>query len=89
MGRLGRATCTVHLIYATDQPERKKCTTTYYHLSNKLGGWNKLGGGAKKLKSINVEVGITVEVGFFFEKSINLEDGFLRGGLIFFFQKPP
>ena len=57
----------------------------YSHLSNSRGDWNKHGGGAKVAKSINVEVGITVEVGFFFEKSINLEDGFLRGGWVFFF----
>ena len=30
----------------------------YSHLSNKRGGWNKHGGGAKVAKSINVEVGI-------------------------------
>ena len=59
------------------------------HLSNKRGGWNKREGGAKGAKSINVEVGITVEVGFFFfEKSINLEGGFLRGGWIFFKKTP-
>ena len=57
--------------------KEKKCTTTYSHLSNKLGGWNKREGGAKKLKSINVEVGITVEVGIF--RKINN-----RGGWIFF-----
>ena len=28
----------------------------YSHLSNKQGGWNKRGGGAKVAKSINVEV---------------------------------
>ena len=30
----------------------------YSHISNKRGGWNKRGGGAKDAKSINVEVGI-------------------------------
>ena len=30
----------------------------YSHLSNKRGGWNKCGGGAKFAKSLNVEVGI-------------------------------
>jgi hypothetical protein len=30
----------------------------YSHLSNKRGGWNKRGGGAKVAKSINVEVRI-------------------------------
>ena len=37
----------------------------YSHLSNKRGGWNKRGGGAKVVKSINVEVEITVEAGIF------------------------
>ena len=67
----------------------KKISFVYSHLSNKRGGWNKRGGGAKVAKSINGEVGITVEVGFFFfEKSINLEGGFLRGGWIFFKKTP-
>ena len=35
----------------------------YSHLSNKSGGWNKPGGGAKFPKSLNVEVGINVEGG--------------------------
>ena len=30
----------------------------YSHLSNKRGGWNKRGGGAKFAKSLNVEGGI-------------------------------
>ena len=37
----------------------------YSHLSNKCGGWNKGGGGAKNAKSINVEVGKIVEAGIF------------------------
>ena len=37
----------------------------YSHLSNKRGGWNKRGGGAKNTKSRNVEVGIIVEAGIF------------------------
>ena len=32
--------------------------TAYSHLSNKRGGWNKRGGGAKFAKSLNVEGGI-------------------------------
>ena len=32
--------------------------STHSHLSNKRGGWNKCGGGAKVAKSKNVEVGI-------------------------------
>ena len=31
---------------------------TYSHLSNKRGGWNKCGGGAKNGESKNLEVGI-------------------------------
>ena len=38
---------------------------SYSHLFNKRGGWNKGGGGAKNDKSLNVEVGINVEGGFF------------------------
>ena len=34
----------------------------YSHLSNKRGGWKKRGGGAKNAKSLNVEVGINVEL---------------------------
>ena len=49
----------------------KKNRKIYSHLSNKRGG------GAKVTKSITVEVGITLEVGFCFEKSINVEGGFL------------
>ena len=40
-------------------------TFDYSHLSNNRGGWNKREGGAKAAKSINVEVGIIVEVGIF------------------------
>jgi hypothetical protein len=29
----------------------------YFYLSNKRGGWNKRGGGAKNAKSLNVEGG--------------------------------
>ena len=32
--------------------------SSYSHLSNKRGGWNKRGGGANDAKSMNVEVGI-------------------------------
>ena len=35
-----------------------KRTIAYSHLSNKGGGWNKRGGGAKVARSIIVEVGI-------------------------------
>ena len=41
---------------------------TYSHLSNKRGGWNKLRGGAKFAKSINVEVGINVEGAILWKK---------------------
>jgi hypothetical protein len=40
----------------------------YSHLSNKRGGWNKRGGGAKFAKSLNVEVGIYVEGGILWNK---------------------
>ena len=40
----------------------------YAHLSNKSGGWNKRGGGAKFAKSLNVEVGINVEGGILWKK---------------------
>ena len=42
----------------------KLLQSAYSHLSNNRGGWNK-GGGAKVAKSLNVEVGINVEGGFF------------------------
>ena len=35
----------------------------YSHLSNNRGGWNKREGSAKVAKSINMEIGINVEVG--------------------------
>ena len=50
------------------------------HKLNKRGGWNKHGGVAKVAKSINLEVGITMEVENFFDKSINMEGAFVRGG---------
>ena len=34
----------------------------FHNLSNKRGTWNKRGGGAKKAKSLNVELGINEEV---------------------------
>ena len=40
------------------------------HLSNNRGGWNKCGGGAKVAKSLNVEVGINMESGFFWKKLV-------------------
>ena len=42
----------------------------YSHLSNKRGGWNKRGGGAKVAKSINVEVRINVGLDFFGKKLV-------------------
>ena len=38
--------------------EQVKKAFSYSHLSNKRGGWNKRGGGAKFAKSLNVEGGI-------------------------------
>ena len=42
----------------------------YSHLSNKRGGWNKRGGGAKAAKLMNMEVGICTRGGWdFFGKN--------------------
>jgi hypothetical protein len=38
----------------------------YSHLSNKHGGWNEYRGGAKVVKSLNMEVGINI----FLEKKL-------------------
>ena len=46
----------VHWVYSTCLSAGTE--SKYSHLSNKRGGWNKRGGGAKAAKSINVEVGI-------------------------------
>jgi hypothetical protein len=45
----------------------------YSHLSNKRGGWNIRGGGAKVAKSLNVEVGKKKS-----KKSINVEGGIFQ-----------
>ena len=37
----------------------------YSHISNKRGGWNNRGGGAKFAKLLNLELGINVEGGIF------------------------
>ena len=42
---------------------------SYSHLSNSCKGMNKRGGGAKVAEPMNVEVGINIEDGFFFEKN--------------------
>ena len=42
-----------------------KLNDGYSHLSNKRGAWNKRGGVAKFAKSLNVDVGINVELGIF------------------------
>ena len=44
---------------------------SYSHFSNSQEGWNKRGVGAKVAKSINMEVGIKVEGGIFWEKLIH------------------
>ena len=52
--------------------------STYSHLFNKRGAWNKRGGGAKFAKLLNVELGINEE--WRVEKSkklISEEGGFL------------
>ena len=46
-------------------------TLRHSHLSNKRGGWNKHGGGAKVAKSINVEVGINVDGAIFWKKLVH------------------
>jgi hypothetical protein len=43
----------------------------YSQLSNRRGGWNKHGGGAKVSELINEEVGINVEVGIFWKKLVH------------------
>ena len=43
----------------------------YSHLSNKRGGWNKRGGGAKVAKSINLEVGINAEGRIIWKKLVH------------------
>ena len=49
------------LIHVEAQKFSHESRHEYSHLSNKRGGWNKRGGGAKFAKSLNVEVGINVE----------------------------
>ena len=44
---------------------------TYSHLFNKRGAWNKRGGGAIVVKSLNVEVGKKGEGGIFREKLVH------------------
>ena len=43
--------------------------TTYSHLSNSRGGWNKHEGGAKVPELINEEVGMNMEGGIFWKKT--------------------
>ena len=49
----------------------KNLHSTYSHLSNNRGGWNKRGGIVKVAKSINVDVGINLEGGIFWKKLVN------------------
>ena len=44
----------------------------YSHLSNKHGGWNEYRGGAKVVKSLNMEVGINMEGGIFWKKLVHI-----------------
>ena len=60
------------------RPIRARSYFRYSHLSIKRGGWNKLGGGAKVAKSLNVEVEINVEGGIFWKK---LEHNFNKRGV--------
>ena len=56
---------------------------TNSHIFNKCGGWNKRGGGAKVAKSLNKEVGINVEGGFFWKKLVhNSNKRGVKGGKI-------
>ena len=41
----------------------RRTVSSYSHLSNNCGGWNKREGEAKIAKSLNVEAGINMEVG--------------------------
>ena len=50
---------------------------TFQLLSNNRGGWNKREGGAKVVKSLNVEVGINVEGEIFWKKL--LHNSYKRG----------
>ena len=43
----------------------------YSHPSNKREGWNKRRGGAKVVKSINLEVGLNMEGGIFWKKLVH------------------
>ena len=45
--------------------------STYSHLFNKRGAWNKQRGVAKFAKSLNMEVGINVEDGIFWKKLVH------------------
>ena len=47
----------------------KCCCLISILISNKCRGWNTCGGGAKVAKSINVEVGISMEGGIFWKKT--------------------
>ena len=51
------------------QARENRYSDNYSNLSKSRGGWNKRGGGAKVAKSINMEVGINVEGGFFLLKT--------------------
>ena len=67
MGHLGKATCTEHPISAQTSQEDIECAKAeeYSHLSNSRGG------GAKVPELINEEVGINVEGGIFWKKTVH------------------
>ena len=52
----------------------------YSHLSNKHGNWNKHTGGAKVVKSLNMEVGINVEGGILWKKLMHNSNKRVEGG---------
>ena len=58
----------------------------YSHPSNKREGWNKRRGGAKVVKSINVEVGINVEGGIFWKKTSTLRLGAQSSYVVKYFE---
>ena len=72
--------CSVHHM-STTNPESTNFVKVLWHylhfsdvnrysdLSNKCGGWNKRGGGAKVVKLMSMEVGIHVEGGIFLERT--------------------
>ena len=53
-----------------EQRRDERIIVFYSHHSNSRGGWNNRGGGAKFVKSINVEAEINVEGRIFWKKLV-------------------